>query len=63
MRTILELQGNALCLVDDVLVFGKDQAEHDARLQEVLDRLRQAKVTLNEKYEFSRRLIKWAGHV
>jgi transposase InsO family protein len=63
MGEILESQENALCLVDDVLVFGKDQAEHDARLREVLDRFRRAKVTLNEKCEFSKNQIKWAGHV
>ena len=25
-----------VCLMDDILIFGKDEAEHDARLQQVL---------------------------
>jgi hypothetical protein len=63
MGKILDSQENALCLVDDVLVFGKDQAGHDARLREVLDRFRRAKVTFNEKCEFSKNQIKWADRV
>ena len=51
-----------VCLIDDVLVFGKNQAEHDARLRVILLRLRQARVTLNEKCEFSKLRIKFAGH-
>ena len=35
-------------LVDDVLVFCKNKAEHDARLRTVLDRFRAANVTLND---------------
>jgi hypothetical protein len=63
MADILNSQDNALHLVDDVLIYGKDQAEHDTRLREVLDRFRRAKVTLNEKCEFSKSRIKWAGHI
>lgn len=63
LANILGSQENALCLVDDVLVFGKDQAEHDARLREVLDRFRRANITLNDKCEFSKTQIKWAGHI
>jgi hypothetical protein len=54
MADILNSQDNALQLVDDVLIYGKDQAEHDTRLREVLDRFRRANVTLNEKCEFSK---------
>jgi hypothetical protein len=63
MADILNSQDNALHLVDDVLIYGKDQDEHDTRLREVLDRYRRAKVTLNKKCEFSKSQIKWAGHV
>ena len=40
------LQG-VLCLMDDVLVYGKDQKEHDQRLEAALLRIQSARVTLN----------------
>ena len=57
------LQGT-LCQMDDILVFGKDQAEHDARLVAVLTRIEEAGGTLNpQKCEFSRDNLKFLGHV
>ena len=42
------------CRMDDILVMGKDQAEHDHRLKQVLDRLVERRLTLNlEKCSFS----------
>lgn len=39
------------CRMDDILVIWRDQAEHDQRLKQVLDRLAERKHTLNlEKY-------------
>ena len=35
------------CRVDDILVIGRDQADHDQRLKQVLDRLVERKLTLN----------------
>ena len=53
-----------LCLIDDVLVFGKDQQEHDTRLKAVLERLQSKGVTLNaDKCEFSRTSLKFLGHL
>ena len=50
--------------MDDVLVFGRDQAEHDARLTAVLKRIESAGVTLNpDKCEFSRRKLIFLGHL
>eukprot|EP00731_Ephydatia_muelleri_P001217 Em0001g1217a len=64
MAVILEGLEGVLCLVDDVLVFGSDQQEHDRRLRVVLERLNKARVTLNaEKCAFSRKEIKFLGHV
>jgi hypothetical protein len=63
MHEILDGADGALCLVDDVLIYGVDQAQHDARLQTVLDRLRHANVTLNDKCESSRSKLKWAGYI
>ena len=49
--------------MDDILVHGKTQKEHDERLEAVLTRLIRARITLNpEKCEFSRKQLKFAGH-
>ena len=64
MNAILgELQG-VLCLMDDVLVYGQDQEDHDKRLEAVLQRMHSAGVTLNpEKCDFSKDQLKFLGHV
>ena len=52
------------CLMDDILVYGKNQAEHDQRLKAVLSRIEHAGVTLNiQKCEFSKRQLTFLGHV
>lgn len=35
------------CLVDDILVIGRNQEEHDERLRAVLDRLKEEGITLS----------------
>ena len=53
-----------ICQVDDILVFASSQEEHDQRLAAVLDRLREANVTLNsDKYEFSKSSVTFLGQV
>ena len=50
--------------MDDVLVFGESQAEHDAHLETVLKCLVSAGVTLNpDKSEFSNLELKFLGHI
>ena len=49
--------------MDDVLIHGSDEVEHDARVRKVLKRLQEAGVTLNEKCQFSQRRIKFYGHI
>ena len=52
------------CNIDDVLVHGKDQTEHDQRLEAVHKRLVEAGVTLNlNKCQFSTDRVKFLGHV
>ena len=64
METILSGQEGVLCHMDDVLIFGKTQKEHDTRLHSALQRIQKAGVTLNrEKCEFSRRRLTFLGHV
>ena len=55
MSQILEGLDGVLCQMDDVLVYGDTQAQHDTRLLAVLGRLQEAGVTLSgEKCEFSK---------
>ena len=64
MSTMLSGLPGVLCLMDDVLIFGKSQAEHDDRLNEVLKRIESAGVTLNlSKCEFSKSELKFLGHI
>ena len=50
--------------IDDVLVHGKDQTEHDQRLEAVLKHLVEAGVTLNlDKCQFSTDRVKFLGQV
>ena len=53
-----------ICLIDDVLVFGSTEAEHDLRLDAVMKRIESAVVTLNlEKCSFRQCSLKFLGHV
>ena len=53
-----------MCQMDDVLVFGRDQAEHDTRLLETLTRIEAAGRTLNpDKCEVAKNSVKFLGHV
>ena len=50
--------------MDDVLIFGLNQAEHDVRLANVLIRIQEAGVTFSaSKCEFSVPTTKFLGHV
>ena len=49
--------------IDDVLIGGKGDQEHDDRLRQVLDRMKNAGVTLNEKCELSTQKVKFLGHI
>ena len=62
-RTLDGLEG-VLCLIDDILVFGKDECEHQERLITVLQRIKKAGITLNkEKCEIGKTELKFLGHV
>lgn len=63
MSVLLKDLEGVICLIDDILIYGKTQEEHDERLLAVLNRLEEAGLTLNrEKCEFSRREVKFLGH-
>ncbi|XP_034075852.1 uncharacterized protein K02A2.6-like [Gymnodraco acuticeps] len=52
------------CHMDDVLVWGQTQEEHDARLYAVLEKIQKAGITLNvEKCDISKQEVTYLGHV
>ena len=64
MSKILTGLSGVLCLIDDVLVFGSDQKEHDERLTAALERIKEAGATLNpSKCEFRKTQLKFLGHL
>ena len=64
MSEILSGLEGVLCLIDDVLVIGKDLEEHSKRLESVLEKLSESKITLNyDKCEFAKSEIKFIGEV
>ena len=53
-----------MCQMDDVLTFGRDRAEHDARLEAALTRIKHAGITLNiDKCAFGQEKLQFLGHV
>ena len=64
MTQLVESIEGVLCQTDDILVFGRTEAEHDKRLHEVLTRLHEANLTINpSKTEFRKTSIKYVGHI
>ena len=64
MSMLLEGLKGVLCLIDDVLVFGHTETEHDHRLHAVLGRIQSSGATLNvNKCAFRQTRIKFLGHI
>ena len=64
MSTILEGLEGTVCLIDVILVFGRDAAEHETRLKAVLERIELAGVTLNlQKCQFNKTSLSFLGHL
>ncbi|MCY3930012.1 MAG: RNase H-like domain-containing protein, partial [Acidobacteria bacterium] len=64
MSCILSGLNGVVCLMDDILVHGETQAQHDDRLVKVLHRLQESGLTLNsEKCKFSQTRVRFLGHV
>lgn len=50
--------------VDDLIVWGKDKAEHDSRLNLVLKRAREQNIKFNlAKFKFAQSSVKYMGHI
>ena len=57
------LEGVAI-IIDDILVYGANQEEHDERLQVVMERALEKGVKFNkDKYSFSASSVCYFGHV
>ena len=53
-----------MCQMENILVFGFNQTEHDSRLIAVMEHLEEKGATLNpEKCEFGKRTMQFLGHV
>ena len=64
MNQILEGIDGVECSIDDVLIHGKDQQEHDQRVDVVLKSIKNAGMTLNlSKCEFNKSEVKFLGHL
>ena len=64
MSQILAGQDGALCHMDDALIFGHTQQEHDSCLKAALTKIQAAGLTLNaDKCEFNKTEIHFLGHV
>ena len=64
MTEILTGLPGVVCQMDDILIFGKTQTEHDQHLEAVLQRIQDANGTLNPpKCEFSKSKLTFLGHV
>ena len=64
MEHILVGLEGVVCMMDDILVFGSNPDEHWQRLDAVLKRISEAKMTLKrEKCEFGKTFVKFLGHV
>ena len=63
MEKILVGQEGVLCHMDDVLVVGRTQREHDSRPEDVLRAIQEAGITLNkDKCEFNKQSLTFLGH-
>lgn len=66
-RVMTELMENiegAEVIVDDILIWGSTQQEHDERLKKVLERARQCDLKLSKsKCQFRRDEVEYVGHI
>ena len=66
MNVVLSGLRGSRCFVflDDIVVYAKSLADHDAKIRQVFDRLRESNLKLKlEKCEFLRKEVSYLGHV
>ncbi|XP_028418333.1 uncharacterized protein K02A2.6-like [Dendronephthya gigantea] len=63
IKGVIEGVPGSLNISDDIIVYGSTQAEHDKRLEQVLERLRMNNLTLNKsKCEFNKPSLIYFGY-
>ena len=64
MQKVLVDTVGVVCQMDDILVYGETQEEHDIRLKTVMDRISKAGMTLNiDKCQFNVPEVVFLGHI
>lgn len=64
MSSVLRGLSGVQCYLDDVVVYGATQAEHDLHLNTVLERLQSVGLSLNtQKCQFNLAQIRYLGHI
>lgn len=64
MAKIFDGIENIVIYLDDVLIFGQNEVEHDETLKLVLNRIRSHNLSLNiGKCEFSTNKVSFLGHI
>ena len=64
MSTTLDSLEGVVCLMDDILIYGKTREEHDKRVLATLERLQKRGITLNkEKCSFATDSVRFLGHI
>lgn len=63
MSAILENKEGLICIMDDIMVSGKDQHICDRRLKATLRKIQADGILLNSKYEISRTSLEFLGHI
>ena len=64
MSQVVEDTDGSEAIMDDIAVWGKDQAEHDMRLKQVMDKAKACGLKFNKgKCKFRQNQISYVGHV
>ena len=64
MSQMVEDIDGSKAIMDDIVVWGKDQAEHDMRLKQVMDKAKACGLKFNKsKCKFRQNQISYVGHV
>jgi len=64
MSNILKNLDGVVYMIDNVLIYGSTQEEHDQQLEIVLNKLHKARVTLNRsKCKFSKSSVRFLGQM
>ena len=64
MMELFGEQDGVEVIVDDILVHGRDQAEHDSRLEVVMSKIKEIDLRLNkEKCKFRKSKVSYFGHL